>query len=71
MRAGNPTSKSTAQMQGEDGRSSVLSTTDLDTPGFRWVSLRKILWQVSVGRLLRCTCTEANREPDGAVGIRI
>lgn len=28
------------------GRSCILSTTNLDTPDFRWVSLRKILWQV-------------------------
>ena len=29
-----------------DGQSSVLSSTDLDTPEYRWVRLRKILWQV-------------------------
>lgn len=32
-------------------QSSVLSTTDLDTPEYRWVRLRKILWQVGPQRL--------------------
>lgn len=35
------------------GQSSVLSTTNLDAPGFRWVSLRKILWQVGLDALFR------------------
>lgn len=31
---------------GPEGKSSILTTTNLDTPGFRWVGLKKLIWQV-------------------------
>lgn len=31
-----------------EGKSSILSTTDLDTPDFRWVGLKKLTWQVGL-----------------------
>lgn len=43
------------------GRSSILSTTNLDAPGFRWVSLRKILWQVGlIGYCISITCASVH-----------
>lgn len=47
--------------------SSVLSTTDLDTPEYRWVRLRKILWQV--GRRLVASSLYGLRKK--RVGIRL
>eukprot|EP00752_Nemacystus_decipiens_P002401 g2264.t1 len=39
-----------------EGRSSVLSSADLDTPEYRWVRLRKILWQDPKGTTREWEC---------------
>eukprot|EP00903_Cladosiphon_okamuranus_P014957 g13845.t1 len=39
-----------------DCQSSILSTTDLDTPEYRWVRLRKILWQDPKGSTREWEC---------------
>lgn len=41
-----PAADMSAAAAADEGQSSILSETNVDTPGFRWVSLRKILWRV-------------------------
>ncbi|CAM9906838.1 unnamed protein product [Scytosiphon promiscuus] len=63
---------SAAAAYGDEGQSSILSTTDLDTPDFRWVSLRKILWQDPKGNSREWECayrTTRKSECDGVAVI--
>ncbi|CAM9208271.1 unnamed protein product, partial [Hapterophycus canaliculatus] len=54
------------------GQPSILSITNLDAPDFRWVSLRKILWQDPKGNSREWECayrTTRKSECDGVAVI--
>ncbi|CAM9706546.1 unnamed protein product [Ectocarpus sp. 13 AM-2016] len=53
------------------GRSSILSTTNLDTPDFRWVSLRKILWQDPKGNSRVWECAFRNTRKSECDGVAV